>query len=95
MKHKNLETGTVFMWDRNKFIDRKFMMQEMYQYYVEGDPEWNKNAGTVCTYLLIMQWFQTIRWLEKSKSAEKEFNPSRMYYKTDLSSLKMEFLSIY
>ena len=47
MKHKNLETGTVFMWDRNKFIDRKFMMQEMYQNYVEGDKNWNDGAGTV------------------------------------------------
>ena len=47
VKHKNLETGTVFMWDRNKFIDRKFMMQEMYQNYVEGDKNWNDGAGTV------------------------------------------------
>ena len=35
------------MWDRNKFIDRKFMMQEMYQNYVEGDKNWNDGAGTV------------------------------------------------
>lgn len=46
VKHKNLQTGTVFMWDRNKFIDRKFMMQEVYQNYVEGDKNWNDGAGT-------------------------------------------------
>ena len=37
------------MWDRNKFIDRKFRMQEMYQNYVEGDPSWNSGDGTVST----------------------------------------------
>lgn len=47
VKHKNLETGTTFMWDRNTFIDRKFMMQEMYQNYVEGDPNWNEGHKTV------------------------------------------------
>ena len=30
-----------WLWERNKFINRKFMMQEMYQNYVEGDANWD------------------------------------------------------
>ncbi|XP_066301763.1 kinesin-like protein KIF28 isoform X1 [Branchiostoma lanceolatum] len=41
VKMKNLENGNDFMWDRNKFINRKYLMQEMYQNYVEGDANWD------------------------------------------------------
>ena len=30
-----------WLWDRNKFINRKFLMQEMYQNYIEGDENWD------------------------------------------------------
>ncbi|XP_064617411.1 kinesin-like protein unc-104 [Liolophura sinensis] len=38
---KQLTTGNSWMWDRNKFINRKYLMQEMYQNYVEGDADWD------------------------------------------------------
>ena len=34
-------SGNSWLWDRNKFINRKFIMQEMYQNYVEGDASWD------------------------------------------------------
>ncbi|KAL4221955.1 hypothetical protein ACF0H5_018006 [Mactra antiquata] len=34
-------SGNDWLWDRNKFINRKYMMQEMYQNYVEGDQDWD------------------------------------------------------
>ena len=34
------EDDTEWLWDRDKFRNRKFIMQEMYQNYVEGD-EWD------------------------------------------------------
>ncbi|XP_060573553.1 kinesin-like protein KIF13A [Ruditapes philippinarum] len=34
-------SGNDWMWDRNKFIKRKFLMQEMYQNYIKGDPDWD------------------------------------------------------
>lgn len=40
VKAKNMFNGTEFLWDRNKFINRKFLMQEMYQDYTEG-VEWD------------------------------------------------------
>lgn len=36
-----MENGTEFMWQRDKFLNRKYMMQEMYQNYVEGDKDWD------------------------------------------------------
>lgn len=41
MKIRNLESGNEWLWDRNKFINRKFLMQEMYQNYVEGADDWD------------------------------------------------------
>nr|XP_039267271.1 kinesin-like protein KIF28P [Styela clava] len=41
IKAKNLENGNEFLWDQNKFINRKYIMQEMYQNYSEGDDDWD------------------------------------------------------
>ena len=41
VKMRNLGNDTEFMWDRSKFINRKFLMQEMYQDYVNGDDDWD------------------------------------------------------
>lgn len=41
VKMTNPKTGNEWMWDRNKFINRKFLMQEMYQNYIEGDDNWD------------------------------------------------------
>jgi hypothetical protein len=37
VKMTNPKTGNEWMWDRNKFINRKFLMQEMYQNFIEGE----------------------------------------------------------
>lgn len=40
VKMKSLKDDAEWIWDRNKFLNRKFLMQEMYQNYIEGD-EWD------------------------------------------------------
>jgi len=35
VKMKDLPTGNEFVWDRNQFINRKYLMQELYQNFVE------------------------------------------------------------
>ncbi len=30
-----------FLWDKNKFINRYYGMQELYQNYIEGYADWN------------------------------------------------------
>ena len=37
MKMRHLETDHYWLWSRNKFVNRKYLMQEMYQNYVEGE----------------------------------------------------------
>ena len=37
VKLKELTTGNEFLWDRNQFINRKYLMAEMYQRFLEGD----------------------------------------------------------
>jgi hypothetical protein len=34
---KNLQSGLEWMWSRTKFINRKYLMQEMYQDFEEGE----------------------------------------------------------
>jgi len=44
-------SGNDWLWDRNKFINRKYIMQEMYANFVEGDEDWDlPQVG--CTPLL-------------------------------------------
>ncbi|CAD5124283.1 DgyrCDS12576 [Dimorphilus gyrociliatus] len=42
VKVKDLPTGNEFMWDKNTFTNRKYMMQEMYNNYIDGDADWDK-----------------------------------------------------
>ena len=37
VKMRHLVTDHIWMWSRNKFLDRKDHMQGMYQNYVEGE----------------------------------------------------------
>eukprot|EP01135_Chromosphaera_perkinsii_P006545 Nk52_evm17s539 gene=Nk52_evmTU17s539 len=41
VKMKNLVNDNSWMWDRQTFLNRKFLMQEMYQNFVEGDKDWD------------------------------------------------------
>lgn len=41
IKMRHLVTDHIWMWSRNKFLDRKDHMQDMYQNYVEGE-EWQQ-----------------------------------------------------
>ena len=36
VKMKDLTNSNFWMWDRNKFINRKYKMQEMYQNFIDG-----------------------------------------------------------
>ncbi|KAK3726716.1 hypothetical protein RRG08_017023 [Elysia crispata] len=42
VKMKNLMNGNYWLLNRNDFINRKYLMQEMYQSYMEGDSDWDK-----------------------------------------------------
>ena len=37
MKMTDLETDHEFNWTREKFINRKFVMQEMFENYTDGE----------------------------------------------------------
>merc|ERR1712226_793895 len=41
VKMRDLKNKNEFLWERNKFINRKYLMQEMYQNYVDGDKDWD------------------------------------------------------
>jgi len=37
---KDLNTGNLWLWERDKFVNRRYMMQEMYQQYLDEDETW-------------------------------------------------------
>ncbi|XP_072041898.1 kinesin-like protein KIF28P [Amphiura filiformis] len=39
---RNIDNDNEFLWNRNKFLNRKYLMQEMYQNFVDGDKDWDK-----------------------------------------------------
>uniref|UniRef100_A0A914YMR1 Kinesin-like protein n=1 Tax=Panagrolaimus superbus TaxID=310955 RepID=A0A914YMR1_9BILA len=41
IKVYNTAEDTTFMWDKNRFTNRYYGMQEMYQNYVDGDSDYN------------------------------------------------------
>ncbi|XP_071502786.1 kinesin-like protein KIF28P [Diadema antillarum] len=38
---KNVDNENEFLWSRNKFLNRKYLMQEMYQNFTDGDKYWD------------------------------------------------------
>ncbi|BFY98671.1 hypothetical protein BsWGS_01711 [Bradybaena similaris] len=41
VKMKNMESGNWWLLNRNSFVNRKYLMEEMYQNYIEGDSNWD------------------------------------------------------
>ena len=41
MKMKNLENGTEFIWPKEKFLNRLYLMKEMYNNYEEEEEDWD------------------------------------------------------
>ena len=37
----NDELGQEFLWPKDKFVNRLYMMKEIYQNYAQGDENWN------------------------------------------------------
>ena len=37
---KDLNTGNQWLWGRDKFVNRRYMMQEMYQQFLDEDESW-------------------------------------------------------
>jgi len=43
VKVKNLLNGNVWMWERGKFMNRRYMIQELYQQFLDGDDKHKRN----------------------------------------------------
>ena len=41
VKMKNLENGTEFIWPKEKFLNRLYLMKEMYNNYEEEEDDWD------------------------------------------------------
>ena len=41
VKMKDLVSNIEWIWEKNKFVNRKYLMQEMYNNFVEGEEQWD------------------------------------------------------
>ena len=55
VKLRNLEKDLEYIWSRDKFVRRKYLMQEMYQNYTEGE-DWVL-PDVSCKLYFIGYWF--------------------------------------
>ncbi len=39
VKMKNLLNGNVWLWERGKFINRRYVIQDLYQRFLDGDED--------------------------------------------------------
>lgn len=37
----NLDNGNEWLLDRNNFVNRRYLAEEMYQNFIEGDKDWD------------------------------------------------------
>ena len=68
---KNLENGTEFIWPKEKFLNRLYLMKEMYNNYEEEDDDWDLPEVDILSIMksntLILMWiicslFRNITW---------------------------------
>ena len=45
VKMKSLSNGNEWLWDRAKFMDRRFLMQALYQEYIEDEKKSTSISG--------------------------------------------------
>lgn len=41
MKMKSTVDDAEWIWDRNKFVNRTYLMKEMFQNYYDGEEDWD------------------------------------------------------
>ena len=54
---KDLTNDNEWVWPKDKFINRKYMMQEQYQNFSDGDPDWQVPQVRVVIYFAIIKLF--------------------------------------
>ena len=57
VKMKNLENGTEFIWPKEKFLNRLYLMKEMYNNYEEEEEDWDLPEVRHFLGLAIRTWF--------------------------------------
>ena len=40
---KNLENSTEFIWEKDKFLNRLYVMKDMYNKYEEEEDDWDQS----------------------------------------------------
>ena len=57
---KDLNTGNLWLWERGKFMNRRYMMQEMYQQFLDEDDAWKKVAKDQVRKIMGWLYFELV-----------------------------------
>ena len=88
VKVKDLDTGNVFLWDKNKFLIRQVHMQQTYQNFEEGgSPEPDDKVTYIVVYqspwqrlLALRNFLQSLIGIVHSKPRFSQVAISCVYY---------------
>ena len=62
---KNLENGTEFIWPKEKFLNRLYLMKEMYNNYEEEDDDWDLPEVNILSIMNLDSFILLIPYLKK------------------------------
>ena len=60
MKLRNLDNELEYIWARDKFVRRKYLMQEMYQNFAEGSDWKLPDVSTMSVPLMHTSYFNSV-----------------------------------
>ena len=95
---KNLENGTEFIWPKEKFLNRLYLMKEMYRNYEEEEDDWDLpeekdpfaedlnqevHIGTVDVLLQPIAYMVRFRGL-KEESRIQDLTESRSFFQVEM-----------
>lgn len=96
MKVVNVETGLEFEWPKGKFLDRLYLMKEMYQNYESGE-EWDvplekdpfyEDPGTECLIGSTQVFLQPLAYLVEVKEQPELID----YRRTEVGIVNVEII---
>ena len=99
VKMKNLENGTEFIWPKEKFLNRLYLMKEMYNNYEEEEEDWDlpedkdpfqEDVNTEVNIGSVQVFLQPVAYMVEMKEQLEITDLNRLYLERD--ELRVEIL---
>lgn len=73
---KSTQDDAEWIWDRNKFVNRTYLMKEMFQNYYEGEEDWNLPEVCKASLTILPERLEVIYFKEKKNDNNNNGMPN-------------------